>query len=106
MPDGLLSAAEMLAIELHYRDRTNKVQKSYWPFENIPFAFLKWNEGAVRKRTLRPGDYFCPRRATTPRRRSCWRGQFTVVRVEKSSAEPRRWFEFLPAPRADTDGGR
>src|SRR5205085_153323 len=59
LPDGLLSVEEMLKVELSYLDREKGVESTFRPFDNIPFAFLKWNEGAVRKRTLKEGEYLC-----------------------------------------------
>jgi Fe-S-cluster-containing dehydrogenase component/CRP-like cAMP-binding protein len=50
---GFLTAEEMQRLTLNYKG------KPFQPFATIPFAFLKWNEGAVRRREVKPGDVLC-----------------------------------------------
>jgi Fe-S-cluster-containing hydrogenase component 2/CRP-like cAMP-binding protein len=50
---GFLTAEEMQSLSLDYQG------KAFKPFATIPFAFLKWNEGAVRRRVVEPGEYLC-----------------------------------------------
>ena len=52
---AFLTADEMLAVRLEYRDPATGRTATFRPFEGIPYTFLKWNEGAVRKRTIPAG---------------------------------------------------
>src|SRR5205085_11326266 len=55
---GLLTAEEMRDLVLAYRDAQGR-EKPFYPFKTIPFAYLKWNEGAVRRRDVTPGEVLC-----------------------------------------------
>jgi ferredoxin len=55
---GLLSAEEMRNLELVYCDAAG-TERTFYPFRTISFAYLKWNEGAVRRRSVKPGDILC-----------------------------------------------
>ncbi|MCE9534066.1 MAG: cyclic nucleotide-binding domain-containing protein [Planctomycetes bacterium] len=58
LPDGFLTAEQMLnEVSLNY-EQDGKI-RSFNPFRDISFPFLRWNEGAVRLRTLQPGDVLC-----------------------------------------------
>ena len=51
-----LTADEMRAVELDYRDPDTGTAHTFRPFADIPYTFLKWNEGAVRERTVDEGE--------------------------------------------------
>ena len=51
---GFLTADEMLAVEIPYLD-ADGVRKTFAPFRGIPKSYLRWNEGAVRRRDLADG---------------------------------------------------
>lgn len=51
-----LTADEMLAIELEYKDPETGDIRTFKPFVGIPYTFLKWNEGAVRERSIGAGE--------------------------------------------------
>ena len=50
-----LSADEMRAVRLRYVS-PNSGPRVVYPFRSIPYAYLKWNEGAVRRWVIRPGE--------------------------------------------------
>ena len=50
--DEFLTADEMLEVRLKYRSRGAKGVRDVFPFRSIPFAYLKWNEGSVRRHTI------------------------------------------------------
>ena len=54
LPAGLLSAQE--AKELTLRPES---APPYRPLADIPFSYLKWNEGAVRRRQVSAGEFLC-----------------------------------------------
>ncbi len=49
-----LTADDMWNVWLWYKSEASGRQVVY-PFRSIPYSYLKWNEGAVRKRTYQPG---------------------------------------------------
>jgi Fe-S-cluster-containing hydrogenase component 2/CRP-like cAMP-binding protein len=51
-----LTADEMLEVELEYKDPDTGKLGRFQPFANIPYTFLKWNEGAVRERSIAKGE--------------------------------------------------
>lgn len=55
---GFLTAEELYDIRLSYRNSAGQTQEFY-PFRSIPLAYLKWNEGAVRRREVQPGELLC-----------------------------------------------
>jgi Fe-S-cluster-containing hydrogenase component 2/CRP-like cAMP-binding protein len=57
-PDGsdFLTAEEMRSVRLVYRSPRRKRSREVFPFRTIPFAYLKWNEGAVRRWVIHPGE--------------------------------------------------
>ncbi|MFO0935001.1 MAG: cyclic nucleotide-binding domain-containing protein [Gemmataceae bacterium] len=55
---GFLTADEMINVSLDYLD-ANQQKRTFRPFATIPFSYLKWNEGAVRVRAVKPGDVLC-----------------------------------------------
>ena len=57
LPKGFLSADEMIQVELFHENEG--VRRSFFPFRDISYPYLRWNEGAVRRRELRPGDVLC-----------------------------------------------
>jgi Fe-S-cluster-containing hydrogenase component 2/CRP-like cAMP-binding protein len=57
-PAKLLSAAEMAKVEIKYKDEVGRTRK-FRPFRAIPLAYLRWNEGAVRRREVEPGEILC-----------------------------------------------
>ena len=52
---GFLTADEMQAIWLVYNSPKHG-RRVIHPFRAIPYAYLKWNEGAIRRWVLRPGE--------------------------------------------------
>src|SRR5262249_10195788 len=52
---GFLTADEMRDIELEYVSPT-RGKKRVKPFRSVPYAYLKWNEGAVRRIVIKPGE--------------------------------------------------
>src|SRR5262249_49776480 len=52
---GFLTADEMREIELEY-DSPTRGKKKVRPFRSVPYAYLKWNEGAVRRIVIQPGQ--------------------------------------------------
>lgn len=58
LPTKFLTADELLEVRLHYQTKEG-THKFIKPFEGIPYAFLRWNEGAVWRRELRPGVVLC-----------------------------------------------
>ena len=50
LPPEFPPAADLQAISLPYQDEAGQT-RHFRPFAAIPFAFLRWNEGAVRVRT-------------------------------------------------------
>jgi Fe-S-cluster-containing hydrogenase component 2/CRP-like cAMP-binding protein len=55
---GFLSAETMVEVTLETTDSSGNTT-SFQPFASIPFSYLKWNEGAVRRRNVQPGDVLC-----------------------------------------------
>ncbi|HEY2785348.1 MAG TPA: cyclic nucleotide-binding domain-containing protein [Fimbriiglobus sp.] len=53
-----LSAIDAATLEIDYVD-ANKTRRTFKPFATIPFAYLRWNEGAVRERRVDPGEILC-----------------------------------------------
>jgi Fe-S-cluster-containing hydrogenase component 2/CRP-like cAMP-binding protein len=60
-----LSADEVRAVSLRYTS-PSRGPHDVFPFRTIPYAYLKWNEGAVRRRVIRAGE----------RRVLCRQGEF------------------------------
>ena len=58
LPAGFLSADAMLEVALPYQTEAGE-PTTFAPFQGVPFAYLRWNEGAVRKRDVRAGDVLC-----------------------------------------------
>ena len=52
---GFLTADEMQNIWLAYESPT-RGSRVVFPFRSIPYSYLKWNEGAVRKWEIQPGE--------------------------------------------------
>ncbi|MBP3957478.1 cyclic nucleotide-binding domain-containing protein [Gemmata sp. G18] len=52
---GFLTADEMLQVWLLYESPT-RGPRVVFPFRSIPYSYLKWNEGAVRKWEIAPGE--------------------------------------------------
>jgi Fe-S-cluster-containing hydrogenase component 2 len=52
---GFLTADEMRDIWLAYESPT-RGPRVVFPFRSIPYSYLKWNEGAVRKYEIQPGE--------------------------------------------------
>lgn len=85
---GFLTAEEMLAVELDYIDNRGQ-QRRFAPFRTIPFAYLKWNEGAVRLRAVSAGEILCRQ------------GQYgTTAFLLKSGS-----YEIVAEPRGQAGGG-
>ena len=53
---GFLTADEMLDVWLAYRPRDGEEPRVVFPFRSIPYAYLKWNEGAVRRWEIPAGE--------------------------------------------------
>jgi Fe-S-cluster-containing dehydrogenase component/CRP-like cAMP-binding protein len=53
-----LSAVEAAQIEIEYVDADRQV-RTFKPFNTVPFAYMRWNEGAVRERRVKPGEILC-----------------------------------------------
>ncbi|MGL4419122.1 MAG: 4Fe-4S binding protein, partial [Gemmataceae bacterium] len=58
LPEGYLTAREMRDLTITYTT-PNGNEEPFYPFKNIPLAYLKWNEGAVRRRRMQPGEVVC-----------------------------------------------
>lgn len=54
---GFLTAEQMQEVELDFSQGSKSIR--FAPFRTIPFAYLKWNEGAVRRREVKAGDILC-----------------------------------------------
>jgi ferredoxin len=56
-PDGseYLTADQMRDVWLLY-ESPSRGPRVVFPFRSIPYSYLKWNEGAVRKRVIQPGE--------------------------------------------------
>jgi Fe-S-cluster-containing hydrogenase component 2/CRP-like cAMP-binding protein len=52
---GFLTADEMREVWLRYESPT-RGPSVLFPFRSIPYAYLKWNEGAVRRWEVQPGS--------------------------------------------------
>lgn len=51
-----LTADEMRAVRLVYKSPRRKRPQEIHPFRTVPYAYLKWNEGSVRRITIPPGQ--------------------------------------------------
>lgn len=52
---GFLTADEMKEVWLYYESPT-RGGRVVFPFRSIPYSYLKWNEGSVRKFEIQPGE--------------------------------------------------
>ncbi len=52
---GFLTADEMRDIWLLYNSPT-RGERVVFPFKSVPYSYLKWNEGSVRKFEIAPGE--------------------------------------------------
>jgi len=52
---GFLTADEIRDIWIVYNSPTYG-QRVLYPFRSVPFAYLKWNEGSIRRWVLQPGE--------------------------------------------------
>jgi Fe-S-cluster-containing hydrogenase component 2/CRP-like cAMP-binding protein len=52
---GFLTADEIRKVWLRYESPT-RGQRVIFPFRPVPYSYLKWNEGAVRKWEIQPGQ--------------------------------------------------
>ncbi|MBA4189550.1 MAG: hypothetical protein C0467_16315 [Planctomycetaceae bacterium] len=52
---GFLTADEMQKVWLRY-DSPTRGARVVFPFQAVPYSYLKWNEGAVRKWEIAPGE--------------------------------------------------
>ncbi len=77
---GFLTASETQKVELVYVDGDE--HKSFFPFGNIPYPYLLWNEGAVRRRELKPNEVLCRQGDFGSTAFLLVRGNFTGARVE------------------------
>ena len=58
LPQGFLTADQMRNdVKLTFEEAGQR--REFFPFRDISYSFLRWNEGAVRRRLLRPGDVLC-----------------------------------------------
>ncbi len=58
LPEGFLTADELQQnVKLTYLDGGQL--REFYPFRDMSFPFLRWNEGAVRRRRLKPGEILC-----------------------------------------------
>jgi Fe-S-cluster-containing hydrogenase component 2/CRP-like cAMP-binding protein len=51
---GFLTADEMQRVALRYKSPT-RGERTVYPFGTVPYSYLKWNEGAVRRWEVAPG---------------------------------------------------
>ncbi|HEX3150177.1 MAG TPA: cyclic nucleotide-binding domain-containing protein [Gemmataceae bacterium] len=58
LPAEFPAAVDLQALALPYLDEANQ-SLQFRPFSAIPFAYLRWNEGAVRLRKVKAGDVLC-----------------------------------------------
>jgi Fe-S-cluster-containing hydrogenase component 2/CRP-like cAMP-binding protein len=60
LPEEFATAQEMVKIQIKRPpSRTQPTATFFSPFAGIPFSYLAWNEGSVRKRELFPGEILC-----------------------------------------------
>jgi Fe-S-cluster-containing hydrogenase component 2 len=52
---GFLTADEMREVWLQYESPTRGLRVVF-PFRSVPYSYLKWNEGAVRRYEIQPGE--------------------------------------------------
>lgn len=52
---GFLTADEMKEVWLLY-DSPTRGERVVFPFRSVPYSYLKWNEGSVRKFEIAPGE--------------------------------------------------
>lgn len=52
---GFLTADEMKEVWLLY-DSPTRGKRVVFPFRSVPYSYLKWNEGSVRKFEIQPGE--------------------------------------------------
>ncbi|HEX3313645.1 MAG TPA: cyclic nucleotide-binding domain-containing protein [Gemmataceae bacterium] len=91
LPAGLLTAKEAMALTLR---PTGAVP--YQPLADIPFSYLKWNEGAVRRLNVKVGDFLCREGEYASTAFVLESGEFEVL--EDPMPAPRRGlFGLLPA---------
>jgi CRP-like cAMP-binding protein/Fe-S-cluster-containing dehydrogenase component len=58
LPPEFPPAVKLQEEKLPYLDAAGQKQE-FKPFAAVPFAFLRWNEGAVRVRQVKAGDVLC-----------------------------------------------
>jgi Fe-S-cluster-containing hydrogenase component 2 len=94
---GFLTADEMRQIVLEYQSPI-RGKVLVHPFRSVPYAYLKWNEGAVRRIEIaagqrrelcREGEYGSTAFLLTGA------GEFWIYEWENSPAESLSWFERL-----------
>jgi Fe-S-cluster-containing hydrogenase component 2/CRP-like cAMP-binding protein len=94
---GFLTADEMRKISLEFQSPTRGKVKVY-PFRSVPYAYLKWNEGAVRRIEIPPGqqrelcregDYGSTAFLLTGR------GEFRLYEWEERTVETQTWWGKL-----------
>jgi len=57
LPDEYLTAKQMQELVIHCEVDGQK--QDFYPFRDISFPYLRWNEGAVRRRKLTDGKVLC-----------------------------------------------
>jgi Fe-S-cluster-containing dehydrogenase component/CRP-like cAMP-binding protein len=58
LPAGFLTADALCEVKLTYEEEGGRA-RTLFPFRDISYPYLRWNEGAVRQRHLRAGDVLC-----------------------------------------------
>ncbi len=59
LPAEFPTAVELPAEEFTYEDPRDGIVRKIKPFALIPFTYLRWNEGGVRRREVVAGDVLC-----------------------------------------------
>ena len=94
---GFLTADEMRGLWLYYVSPT-RGPRIVFPFRSVPYAYLKWNEGAVRRIEIAPGE----------RRELCREGdygstafllqgtgRFAIYSHDAAAPVPQSWFDRM-----------
>ena len=88
---GFLTAEQMMDVEIEYADEHGET-KQFAPFRSIPFAYLKWNEGAVRRRSVEAGEILCRYGDFGSTAFLLRSGSFELLKPESDTAGPEKGF--------------
>jgi Fe-S-cluster-containing hydrogenase component 2/CRP-like cAMP-binding protein len=107
LPEGFLTVDQMREVVLDYNRNGQRV--AFYPFRDIPYAYLKWNEGAVRRRRLKDKEVFINEGefGTTAflLERGKFRGQQTKQDESGDTETPKGFLSFLRRVASKKKGG-